>query len=85
LHGVVDRETRRHDAARAVDVHGDFALRIFRFKPQQLSAHQARQAILDRTGHEDDPLLEQPRENVERALPPARLFDDHGNKVHVTL
>ena len=34
-------------------------------------------------GHEDDPLLQQPREDVVGALAAGGLLDHHGNEVHV--
>src|SRR3546814_11854495 len=36
--------------------------------------------IFDLTGDEHDPLAQQAREDVERALSAARLFDNHGNE-----
>jgi hypothetical protein len=83
LHGVVDRKARRHHAARRVDVHRDFLLRILGFEEQQLRDDQRRHAVLDRTGQEDDALLQQARENVVSAFTAVGLLDHHRNKVHV--
>ena len=69
----------------AVDVHGDFLLRILRLEKQQLRHDQRRHAVVDRPGDEDDPLLEQPRENVVGTLAPGGLFDHHRHEVHVGL
>src|SRR5258707_12654574 len=42
--------------------------------------------ILDRTGDEDDALLQQTREDVVGALAPAGLLDHHGDKgIHVDI
>ena len=45
---------------------------------------QARQAVLDAAGHENDPLLQQAREDVERAFAAAGLLDHHRNEVDVS-
>jgi CubicO group peptidase (beta-lactamase class C family)/catechol 2,3-dioxygenase-like lactoylglutathione lyase family enzyme len=37
--------------------------------------------VLDGVADEDDPFLEQAREDVVRALAAVRLFDDHGNEI----
>ena len=41
LHRVVDREARRHHAARRVDVERDVLLRVLRLEEQELGADQA--------------------------------------------
>src|SRR5690606_39987799 len=46
---------------------------------------EAGEAVLDAAGDEDDPLLEQAREDVERPFAPARLLDDHRDEVGVGL
>ena len=38
-------------------------------------------AILDSAGHEDDPLLQEPREDIKRAFAAAGLLDHHGDKI----
>ena len=37
--------------------------------------------VLDRAGDEDDPLAQQPRENVEAALAPVGLLDNDGDEL----
>ena len=83
LHGVVDRQARCHHAAGRVDVHRDFLLRIFRLEEQELRDGQRRHAVFDRTGHEDDALFQQPRENVVGAFAAVGLLDHHRDEVHV--
>src|SRR5207247_4367502 len=80
LHRVVDRKPGRHDAAWRVDVHRYLFLRIVCFQEQELGDHEGRHHILDRTGDEDDALLQQTREDVVGALAPAGLLDHHGDK-----
>ena len=46
----------------------------------KLSGDERRHVILDRPGHEHDPLTQQAREDVEAALAAARLFDDDGDQ-----
>ena len=55
----------------------DFLLGIFGLKKQKLSGHQAGAVILDRTGDEDQPFLEQARIDVVGALAPGGLLDHH--------
>jgi hypothetical protein len=57
LHRVVDRKARGDDAARRIDVNGDFFLRIVRLEEQELGNNEGGHAILDRAGNEDNPLL----------------------------
>src|SRR5262249_18923524 len=55
-------------------------LRIVCFQEQELGDHEGRHHILDRTGDEDDALLQQTREDVVGALAPVGLLDHHGDK-----
>jgi hypothetical protein len=51
---------------------------------QKLRHDQARHAVMDRTVDENDPLLEQPRENIVGSFAPAGLFHDHRHEgIHV--
>src|SRR6476469_8080182 len=68
LHRVVDRKPGRHDPAWRVNVHRYLFLRIVCFQEQELGDHEGRHHILDRTGDEDDALLQQTREDVVGAL-----------------
>ena len=83
LHGVVDRKPRCHHAARRVDVHRDFLLRIVGLQEQELGDDQRRHAVFDRTGEENDALFQKARENVVGAFAAVGLFDDHRHEVHV--
>ena len=68
-------------AARRVDVHCDFLLRILRFKEQKLRYDNRGHHILDHAGHEDDALFQQPGIDIEGALAAVRLFDNHRDKL----
>jgi hypothetical protein len=54
-----------------------FLLGVFGLKKQQLGGQKAGAVILDRTGDEDQPFLEQARIDVEGALAAGGLFDHH--------
>src|SRR3954469_25293388 len=77
LHRVVDREARVHRPARRVDVDRDVLLRVLGLEVQQLGHDEVRDLVVDRGAEEDDPLVEQARIDVERALPTGGLFDVH--------
>src|SRR5664279_1752167 len=83
LHRVINRKTRRDDAARRIDVHRDFLLRIFCFEEQQFGNDYRSHVILDRTGQKNDPFAQKPRIDVEPALAPACILDNLGNEVVV--
>jgi hypothetical protein len=84
LHGVVDRHPRRHRAARRVDVEIDVLVGIIGLEEEHLRDHEVRDLVLDVGGKEDDPLLEETGEDVERPLPAGRLLDHHRNQAHRT-
>ncbi len=48
---------------------------------QELRDDEVRRRVLDLRAEEDDPLAEQPREDVERALEAAVGLDDHGDEM----
>jgi hypothetical protein len=77
LHRVVDRETRGHDTTRRVDVQVDVPLGILGFEEEQLGDDQVGHRVLDGVPDEDDPFLQEPREDVVGALASAGLLDDH--------
>jgi uncharacterized protein YndB with AHSA1/START domain len=77
LHGVVDREHRGHVAAGRVDVERDVAIRALSFEEQHLRDHDVRELVRQLAAEEDDPFGEEPRVDVERALP-GRAVADHG-------
>src|SRR5439155_26296195 len=81
LHRVVDREKRRDRTARRVDVDRDVLRRVLGLEVDQLRHDQVRDGVVDLGPEENDPLLEQPRVDVERAFPTVRLLDDDGNHV----
>ena len=81
LHRVVHRKAGGHMAARRVDVHRDFLLRILRFEEQELRDDNRGHHILDHAGHEDDALFQKPRIDIEGALAAVRLLDDHRDKL----
>ena len=76
LHRVVDRQARRDAAARGVDVDVDVALRIIRLQEEQLRDHNVGHVIIDRRAEEDDPVHEEPGENIVGSLAAARALDD---------
>src|SRR4029450_8539486 len=78
--------THRGETAWRVCVHPYLFLRIVCFQEQELGDHEGRHHILDRTGDEDDALLQQTREDVVGALAPVGLLDHHGDKgIHVDI
>ena len=52
LHCVIDRQTRCHNAAWAVDIHRNFFGWVFRLKVQQLRHNQARHGLYHQFGAE---------------------------------
>ena len=86
MHGVVDRHPRGDHAARGVDVHRNLLLRSLGLEKEKLRNHQRRHPVLDRTGDENDALLEEPRINVVGPLAADGLLDHHGDDVvHVRI
>ena len=81
LHGVVDRQASRHDAARAVDIERNVLARVLRLQEQQLGADQRADLVVDRAGEEDDPLLQQAGIDVESALAAGGLLHHHRHQV----
>ncbi len=81
LHRVVDREQRRDVPARRVDVQVDVLVGILGLQVQELRHDEVADGVVDRRPEEHDPLLEQARVDVERALAAAGLLDDDGNEV----
>ena len=51
----------------------------------ELGDDHVRDVVLDLLAQEDDPLAEQPGVDVERALAPRGLLDDHRDQCHVVL
>ena len=82
LHRVVDRQPRVDAAAGRVDVERDVLFGILALEVQQLRDHEVRDLVVDRRAQEDDALVEQPRVDVELALPARRALDDHRDQWH---
>jgi hypothetical protein len=80
LHGVVDRQTGGHMAARRVDVQHDVLLGLFGVEEQQLRDHHVGHVVIDRGAEEDDAILEQAGEDVPAALAAVRLLQDGWNE-----
>jgi hypothetical protein len=84
-HRVVDREAGVHHPAGAVDVELDLLLGVGRLEVQELRVHQVGDLVVDRAAEEHDPLVEQARVDVERALAARVLLDDHRDQRHQDL
>ena len=82
LHGVVDRQAGGHIAAGAHDVHADIPVGILALQVEELGRDQAGHLGLHRRGDEDDALLEQPREDIVRALTAIGGLHDHRHEAH---
>ena len=77
LHRVVDREPRVHRPAGRVDVHRDVLVGVLGLEVDQLGDDEVGDVLGDRGAEEDDPLVEQPRVDVEGALAARGLLDHH--------
>jgi uncharacterized protein YndB with AHSA1/START domain len=77
LHRVVDRQAGVHLTTGGVDVQGDVLVRVLRLEVQELPDDEIRDLLVDGPPEEDDPVSEQPRVEVERALGPAVCLE-HG-------
>src|SRR6266511_2895770 len=81
LHGVVDRQQRRDRAARRVDVQLELLVGVLALQVEQLGHEQVGDGVVDRRAEEDDPLVQQPRVDVERALAAVGLLDDDRDQI----
>jgi hypothetical protein len=70
-----------HHPARGVDVHRDFLFRILGFQEQQLRDNQCGHAVFDRSGDEDDALLQKSRIDVVGVLAAIGLLDHHWDEL----
>ena len=77
LHGVVDGHAGVDLPAGGVDVHADGFGVILAGQPQQLGDDQVSDLVVDGRAEDDDPLLQQEREDVIGPFAPAGRFDDH--------
>jgi hypothetical protein len=82
LHRVVDREARVDDAAGRVHVERDVLVGVVGLEVQQLGDDEVRDLVVDRLADEHDPLAEEPRVDVVRALAAGGLLDDDGDEGH---
>ncbi len=82
LHRVVDTQTRRHRAARAVDVHRNVPFRLIGLEEQKLRRDHVGDVIVDCRSQEDNPVLEEAAINVVSAFASTRLFHNHRDKSH---
>src|SRR5262249_25914572 len=85
LHGVVDRETARHDAARAVDVDLHVFLGVFALQEEELRDDRVRDVVLDLGAEEDDAIFQQAAEDVPLALAAVRDLGDGRDDVRAEL
>ena len=69
-----------YGSARRVDVERDVLVGILRLEVEELGVDDVRDLVVDLRADKDDPLVEQARVDVERALTAARLLD-HGRDV----
>src|SRR5258705_8514488 len=76
LDRVVDRHPARYHSARRVDIEVDVPLGVVRLEEEQLRDDDVGDVVVDRRAEEDDPVHQQAREDVVRALAPAGPFDD---------
>src|SRR4051794_3124235 len=81
-HRVVDRQPGVDHAARRVDVHLDVLVGVIGLQMQQLRDDEVGDRVVDRLADEDDPLAQQARIDVERALAARVLLNDHGYEWH---
>src|SRR5438445_1964562 len=79
LHRVVDGHARISRSAWRVDVELDVLVRVLGLEEQKLGGDQVGGLVLHLGAEEDDPLAEQPRVEVERALEAAVGLDDDGD------
>ena len=79
-HRVDDRHARGHAAAGAVDVQADLRLGVVVGQEQELRDDEVRALVVDRVAEEDDPVVQQPREDVVGSLAAAGLLDDDGHQ-----
>ena len=76
LHRVVDRETGRDHAAGRVDVQHDLFVRVFALEIEHLRDHDVRDVVVDLRPEKHDPVFQEPRKDVPRALTAVRGLND---------
>ena len=83
LHRVVDRQPGVDRAAGRVDVERDVLVGVLGLQVEHLGDDQVGDLVVHGRAEEDDPLVEQPREDVELALAAGGALDDHRDERHV--
>src|SRR5690606_1431884 len=83
LHSVVNRHSRRYGSSRRVDIKMNIFIGIFRLQEQELLHYQVRHVIFNRPNQENNPLLQQARINIVRALTARRLLYNDGHQAAV--
>ena len=87
LHGVVDRQPRRHHPAGGVDVQVDVLFRVVGVQEQELGDDDVGHRVVHGAAQEHDPVHQQAAEDVVAALAPAgpldhvRRIDGHSRAV----
>src|SRR5438552_17781871 len=81
-HGVVDRESRRERATRAVDVDADLFVGILAVEEEQLRDHEVGEVVIDLAAKKNNPVSQQARIDVVGALTTGRGLDDVGYQCH---
>src|SRR5207302_6568045 len=85
LHGVVDRQSRAHDAARGIDVERNVLVGVLGLEEQHLRDHDVGHVVIDLSHDEDHPLLEETGIDVISPLAPRGLLDHDGDQIQATL
>jgi hypothetical protein len=83
LHRVVDRHAGIHGPAGRVDVEEDVLVAVVRLQVQELGHDEVGDRVVHRLAEEHDPLVEQPREDVERTLSAGGRLYDHRDQCHL--
>src|SRR5512133_2732805 len=81
LHGVVDGQQGRDRPAGRVDVELDVLLGVLALQVEELGHDQVGHVVVDRGAEEDDPLVQQPRVDVEGPLAAVGLLDDDRDQI----
>src|SRR5699024_1548943 len=84
LHAVADGHARGDRAGGAGDVKLAVLVRELGRQVEQLGRHQGGGGVVDFLGQHDDPVVEQPGEDIVGPLAAVGLFDNIGYQAHVT-
>jgi hypothetical protein len=72
----VNHQPARDHAARTIDVEHDLFVGILALEEEKLSDDDIRDVVVDLSPKEDDPVLQEPTEDVPVAFAAVRRFDD---------